>query len=157
MSSGGNGESRNWLAAKLAAAPLTARRAAAIISLFTLALTVLAAVAAHVVDREDFPSIGISAWWAVQTLTTVGYGDFVPQNTEGRLIGTIVMLVGISFVAVVTAAIAAALIEAARARRSSSGAEGDPLSPRLDEIIARLERLEQKVGDSRSGPPGAGD
>ena len=125
--------------------------------MFTLALTVLAAVVAHFVDREDFPSIGISAWWAVQTLTTVGYGDFVPQNTEGRLIGTIVMLVGISFVAVVTAAIAAALIEAARARRSSSGAERDPLSPRLDEIIARLERLEQKLGDSRSGPPSAGD
>jgi hypothetical protein len=88
-------------------------------------------------------------------VTTVGYGDFVPKNDEGRIIGSIVMLGGISFVAVVTAAIAAALIEAARARRSPDG-EGDALTARLDEIIRRLERLERDVGNSRSRPPGGG-
>jgi voltage-gated potassium channel Kch len=157
MSSGRHGEPRTVLVGRLTSASLTARRAAVIISLFTLALTVVAALAVHLLDREDFPSLGISAWWAVQTLTTVGYGDVVPQNSEGRIIGTIVMLGGISFVAVVTAAITASLVEAAGARASSSRAGEDALSPRLDEIIARMERLEERIDDSRSGPPGAGD
>jgi voltage-gated potassium channel len=157
MSSDRHGEPRAFLAGTLTSASMTARRAAAIISLFTLILTAVAALAVHLLDREDFPNFGISAWWAVQTLTTVGYGDHVPQNSEGRIIGAVVMLGGISFVAVVTAAITASLIEAARARASSSRAGEDALSPRLDEIIARLDRLEARVGGSSPRPPAEGD
>ena len=134
--------------------PLTARRAAAIISLFTLCLTLVAALLAFLLDRDDFPSMGIALWWAIQTVTTVGYGDFVPHNTEGRIIGSLVMLGGISFVAVVTASIAAALVEAARQRLSLSPEE-HPLASRLEEISMRLERLEKAVASS--SPPKPGD
>src|ERR1044072_6716925 len=79
---------------RLLSRPLAARRAAAIISLFTLTLTLLAATLAFALDRSDFPSIGISIWWALQTVTTVGYGDFVPHNTEGRIIGSLALLGG---------------------------------------------------------------
>lgn len=133
------------------AKPLTARRAAAIISLFTLSLTVVAATLAFFLDRDDFPNIGISGWWALQTVTTVGYGDFVPHNTEGRIIGSLVMLGGISFSAVVTAAIAAALVEAAR-RRANAKPEEHPLAGQLEQISARLERLEQAVARSARPP-----
>jgi len=61
-----------------------------------------------------------------------------------------VMLGGISFVAVVTASIAAALVEAARERLGTS-AEKHPLDSKLDEIAGRLERLEKAV--DRSSPP----
>lgn len=138
-----------WFAKRLLSAPLTARRAAGVISLFTLALTLVAATAAFVLDRSDFPNLGISIWWALQTVTTVGYGDFVPSNDEGRVIGAIVMLGGISFAAVVTASVAAALVEAAR-RRVSAEPEKHPLAPQLREIAARLERLEAAVGQRPS-------
>ena len=141
---------------RISAKPLTARRAAATISTFTLALTLIAATAAFLLDRDDFPNLGISIWWALQTVTTVGYGDFVPHNTEGRIIGSLVMLGGISFAAVVTASIAAALIEAARRRGiGPSGEDEDQLGPKLDEIVARLERLEEAVKGSST--PGRGD
>ena len=139
---------------RVSSKPLTARRAAAIISIFTLALTLIAATAAFLLDRDDFPNLGISIWWALQTVTTVGYGDFVPHNTEGRVIGSLVMLGGISFAAVVTASIAAALIEAARRRGIGPGESEDPLGPKLDEIAARLDRLEEAVKRSSSSRPG---
>lgn len=148
MPSEESGQSTNWVVKRISARPLTARRAALIISVFTLSLTVIAATAAFVLDRDDFPNLGISMWWALQTVTTVGYGDFVPHNTEGRIIGSLVMLGGISFAAVVTAAIAAALIETARRRGVGSERE-DPVGAKLDEIAARLERLEDAVKRSK--------
>jgi len=141
-------QSGNWVVKQVNARPLTARRAAAIISAFNLTLTLVAATGAFLLDRDDFPNLGISMWWALQTVTTVGYGDFVPHNTEGRIIGSVVMLGGISFVAVVTASIAAALVEAARQRRAAPSEH--PLGPKLDEIAARLERLEEAI---RRPPP----
>jgi voltage-gated potassium channel len=136
------------------AGELTARRAAGLISLFTLALTLIAAGLAFLLDRDDFPNLGISAWWALQTVTTVGYGDFVPHNAEGRVIGSLVMLGGISFAAVVTAAVTAALVEAAR-RRMRRTPDPNALASRLDEISFRLKRLEEAV-DRSSRPPGPG-
>ena len=117
--------------------------------MFTLTLTLVAATLAFLLDRDDFPNFGISIWWALQTVTTVGYGDFVPRNTEGRVIGSVVMLGGISFVAVVTASIAAALVEAARRRVGAVSDEG-VLSAQLEEISARLRRLEEAA--NRAGP-----
>ena len=104
-----------------------------------------------VFDREDFPNLGVSLWWAIQTVTTVGYGDFVPHNTEGRIIGGLVMLLGVSLVAVVTASIAAAFVNAAK-QRVLEDPEEHPLASKLDEIVERLDRIEAAVG--RPEPPG---
>ena len=65
--------------------PLTVRRAAQIIASVTVAVTILAAVLIHFTDRKSFPNIGDSLWWAIQTVTTVGYGDLVPTSAAGRL------------------------------------------------------------------------
>jgi voltage-gated potassium channel len=129
---------------------LTARRAAVVISLFTLSLTVIAAVLVFAFDREEFPNLGVSLWWAMQTVTTVGYGDFVPHSAGGRIVGALVMLVGVSFVAVVTAAIAAAFVQTAK-RKVGEDPERDAIALRLDEIVARLERLEDAL--ARANPP----
>ena len=85
------------------------------IGAFTLAVTGRRR-APCLLDREDFPSLGVSAWWALQTVTTVGYGDFVPTNSEGRLIGAVVMVVGVGFMTVITASIVATFVETARRR-----------------------------------------
>ena len=123
---------------------LTARRAAAIIASFTLAVTVLGGVVAWLTDPKDFPSLGDGLWWSLQTVTTVGYGDLVPTGARGRVIGAIVMLTGIGFLTVITAAVTAALIETARKR--AGGASERELSEQLDEISARLSAIEARVG-----------
>ena len=125
---------------------LTARRAAGVISLVTLVLTAASGIAIRLVDPDSFTSLGEGLWWAIQTLTTVGYGDVVPANTAGRVIGAVVMLNGIAFLTVITAAVTAMLIEQARtrARRGPVQAEStDPVTAAaLADIDSRLERIE---------------
>jgi voltage-gated potassium channel len=77
--------------------PPTALQAARIIATVTIAVTVTAGILMRVTDPREFPNIGDGLWWAIQTVTTVGYGDRVPTSPGGRLIAALVMLVGIGF------------------------------------------------------------
>ncbi len=120
--------------------PLTAPRAARIIASVTVSMTVIGGVLIHFTDKKTFPNIGDGMWWAVQTVTTVGYGDLVPKSTVGRLVAALVMLVGISFLAVITAAIASEFIESTR--RRIEGTRTDAVSVKLDQIGARLDAIE---------------
>jgi voltage-gated potassium channel len=123
--------------------PMTVPRAARIIASVTVAVTVLAAVLIHFTDRQTFPNIGDSLWWAIQTVTTVGYGDLVPASATGRLVAALVMLVGIGFLTVITAAITSTFIETARKRIEGNTRDG--ISTKLDEISARLEMIEARL------------
>jgi voltage-gated potassium channel len=123
--------------------PLTAARAARIIAFLTVSLTVVSGVVIHFLDRANFPNIGGGMWWAVQTVTTVGYGDEVPTSTGGRLVATLVMVLGIGFLTVVTAAITSTFVEAARSRMQAGA--GEPLEAKLDRIDARLDAIEAKL------------
>src|SRR6478672_475688 len=120
--------------------PLSVRRATSLIISVTFIVTIAGGVAIWLLDHKEYPDIGTSLWWAVQTVTTVGYGDVVPHNAVGRVIGTVVMVTGIGFIAVVTAAVTAALIEQARRRQRAS--EGPDTSVQLDRIEARLGAIE---------------
>jgi voltage-gated potassium channel len=121
--------------------PLTARRAARVIGTSTLLLTIAGGVTAWLIDRQDFDSLGDALWWAVQTVTTVGYGDVVPEHLAGRLIGGVLMLQGIALLTVITASVTATLIEQARRRR----AEPDAVLAKLEQIESRLEGMEQAM------------
>ena len=65
----------------------------------------------HTVQPEAFKSIFHSLWWAVVTLTTVGYGDVVPITMGGRVFTFFVMIVGLGVVAIPTGLIASALVQ----------------------------------------------
>ena len=58
------------------------------------------------VEGSNIKNFGDGLWWAVTTVTTVGYGDRFPVTTEGRLLAVLLMLAGISLVGVITASIA---------------------------------------------------
>jgi voltage-gated potassium channel len=75
-------------------------------------------------------------WWAIQTVTTVGYGDVTPRAPSGRIVATFVMLAGIAFLAIVTASITSTFVE--RANRDRESAE-DMQEQRLEERLAGME------------------
>ncbi len=106
--------------------------------MITLVITLLGGTLAWLIDRNEFTSLGDSIWWALQTVTTVGYGDVVPRETDGRVIGVILMLQGIGLITVVAAAVTATLIEQVRERRGGSGAQ-------LERIEQRLAAIEQAL------------
>lgn len=132
---------------------LSARRAAAVISVVTVILTVAGGIAIRLVDPENISSLADGLWWAVQTLTTVGYGDVVPEGTAGRLIATVAMLNGIAFLTVITAAVTATLIEQMRSRpirQEDQEQSPDPaIMTALAEIGSRLEAIEASMSASR--------
>ena len=103
---------------------LTARRAAGIIAVFTVMITVAGGVLERFLDHQEYPTIGKGLWLALQTVTTVGYGDVTPKQPVGRFIAAVVMLAGIGFLAVVTAAVTASLVESSR-RRFAAQSEAD--------------------------------
>ena len=58
----------------------------------------------------NITSYGDALWWSCTTVFTVGYGDRFPVTLEGRLVAVVLMLIGIGFVGVVTASVAAWMI-----------------------------------------------
>ena len=117
----------------------TPRTAAVVIACVTTTMTVAAGVLMTVVDHKAFPSIGSGLWWGVQTVTTVGYGDHVPETVAGQITAAVVMLLGIGFITVITASITGAFVS--RTQKQTTG--DDPLrAQQLQDIIARLERIE---------------
>jgi voltage-gated potassium channel len=87
---------------------------------------------------------GLALWWALVTVTTVGYGDIVPASIAGRFAAILLMFAGIGFVSALSAAIVSHYV----------GEQGRKDSAALDERLARIEagldRLERAVKDSRS-------
>ena len=122
---------------------LTPARAVWAIASATTAVTLACAILIRLVDHSEFDSIWLGLWWAVQTVTTVGYGDVVPHQTSGRVIAAILMLSGIGFLTVVTAVITAAFLETVR-RRLGDPAQKELLA-KLDDMNARLQALESSL------------
>jgi voltage-gated potassium channel len=123
----------------------TPRGAAIVIAVVTTLITLGAGLLMTVVDSADFPSLGGGLWWAVQTVTTVGYGDHVPSSATGQIVAALVMLLGIGFITVITASITSAFVERSRKQRRAerdSVATAAQLQSVEQRIDARLERIE---------------
>jgi voltage-gated potassium channel len=123
--------------------PPSVRNAAGVIVLVTASIVVGAGVLISVIDHEEYPSIGLGLWWALQTVTTVGYGDVTPAQVSGRIVGAVVMLQGIALLAIVTAVITSTFV--ARASRDyQAQVARDELSDR-EFIERRFDELERKL------------
>jgi voltage-gated potassium channel len=98
-------------------------------------------------EREHGVSTWDGIWWAVTTVTTVGYGDIEVHSDAGRIIAITIMLVGIGFVALLTAFIADRFIS----QQQETEEKEDQVLEELKEIRLRLEALEQ-ASSTRAGP-----
>ena len=133
--------------------PPSVRNAAGVIVVATVVVVVGAGFVITLLDSEEYPSLGIGLWWALQTVTTVGYGDVAPKNVSGRIVGAVVMLEGIAFIAIVTALITSTFV--ARATREAEAARAkDDLSDRelMEKRFAELERKLDLLATGRREP-----
>jgi voltage-gated potassium channel len=97
-------------------------------------------------EPERFGHLGEGLWWSIATITTVGYGDFVPATATGRMIGAALMLVGIAALAFVTATMATVILGEVRAEEELIEREESEILSLLSELNERLQRLEQAAG-----------
>lgn len=86
-------------------------------------------------DESGFTSIGVSCYWAITTLTTVGYGDISPQSPLGRAVASIIMILGYGVIAVPTGIVTAELVSPTTSKVStqacpSCSAEGHSFDAR---------------------------
>jgi voltage-gated potassium channel Kch len=126
------------------------RTAAGVIVTATTVVVVAGGVLMRVLDHDEYSDIWVGMWWALQTVTTVGYGDVTPKNPSGRIIATFVMLQGIAFLAITTAAITSTFVARANKERDMAhAADEDDTEARIEAqlkgIDQRLDRLERML------------
>ena len=131
----------------------TPRGAAVVIGITTVAITAGSGLLMTVLDRDNYPSLGSGLWWAIQTTTTVGYGDHVPTTVAGQLVAAVVMVFGIGFLTVITAAITSTFVARSHREQKDSDA-GTPTVEQVLQLDARLERIESALSGA-SQPPRA--
>jgi Ion channel len=129
---------------------------------FGLALTFLllalaGGVVIRLVDKHDFDSLGLAFWWALQTVTTVGYGDVVPTTDVGRVVGSLEMVLGISFVALLTAVVTSTVVRRAQsvAEEAESAQQARDIKRLVDalaEIRQAIAALDTRLDELDSGP-----
>jgi len=126
--------------------PLSVRSAVGVIVTATAVVVVVGGALMRFLDHDEYSNVWVGMWWALQTVTTVGYGDVTPQHTSGRIVATFVMLYGIAFLTITIAALTSTFVARAQRERELMQSESDepavnPASAR--EVAERLDRIEE--------------
>jgi len=125
---------------------LSLARAIATIVVVAILLVLVAGLLVRIVEPETFDSIGLSYWWAVTTVTTVGYGDIVPESPGGRVVAAMLMLTGLALIPTLTSVIVSTLLS--KSRRSEQDRiehlekEQATVLARIEERLERIERAQ---------------
>jgi len=144
-----------WIDRKLSSRALRPRYAARVIATIWISTVILFGLVERIVDPDTFDTVWLAFWWAIQTITTVGYGDVVPGSSAGKAIAAILMLGGLSLLSIITATITSAFVARRQAELQAAGT--DPIMLRFDELAARLDGIEAELrgrgGDAPAGSP----
>ena len=137
---------------------VVSRRVFPFLALTTLTVALVAGFVVTVIDKQDFPDYGTAVWWAVVTLGTVGYGDVVPHTGWGRVVGSVVIIVGVTFIAFVTAVITSLFVEEEqkthrRVTEDAQRAYQDEMRLLLEDMSSRLSTVEALLHDMQSQRP----
>jgi len=135
-------------------------RVAAYVTLTASLVVFMASLAVYDAERgapdASITSYGDAVWWALTTITTVGYGDEYPVTGQGRLVAVLLMVGGIALLGVVTAAVASWFVgrvtEAAQAQDDEDDAA---LLAEVRELADEVRRLRAELAD-RVRPTGSG-
>jgi voltage-gated potassium channel len=118
---------------------LTLVRAIATVVAVAVALVLIAGVLVRVVEEQTFTSLGLAYWWAMETVTTVGYGDVVPHTAAGRVLASLLMLTGLALIPTLTSVIVSTLLAKRR----------DEQQERLESMLNRVERRLSDLEDDQ--------
>ena len=110
-----------------------------------MSLALIAAILETIVD-SGINGFNNALWWAIVTVTTVGYGDVVPETTPGRLIAALLMLAGVSAIPITTSLVVSVFLTRMQARQREQDA-----AERV-EIVEHLERIEQTLAQMGAEP-----
>lgn len=95
----------------------------------------------HNVEGTKITNLGDAFWWAVATVTTVGYGDVYPITAEGRIVAGILMIVGLAILGILISTLGAGLIES---RLKPKPKPGEDTKNKIKEAIDILELLQKE-------------
>ena len=146
---------------------LFTRRSLYVAAPLALIFTIYAAIYVYMAEKPhtdaNIHGLGDAGWWALVTLETVGYGDVYPHTASGRIMAVLLMLVGVAFFGLITAALASLFVEndgssldvgkleRLAAKRKKHGWTDEQYAEKKKKVIgpSRLERLEalRKNGD----------
>ncbi len=121
---------------------ITATRALLFIVGLTIFVVLVSAFVMWISDDQEFNTFGRSVWWSVQTVTTVGYGDVVPDSTLGRFVAGLVMLMGVAFISILSGVTASVLVQNLRQRRGLDRTE--LLLERVEDLHRRLDEMDSR-------------
>ena len=123
---------------------LTLRKAVGLIVGVATVLSVVAAVLLWAID-PGIDTFGDALWWAVSTVSTVGYGDVLPETGGGRLVATALMLTGLALIPLITSTVVSILVsQRTREAREEELRDLHQILERLDAIDRRLAGLESR-------------
>jgi voltage-gated potassium channel len=115
-------------------------------------LAVVGAILMRFADPHNFPSIGLAIWWALQTVTTVGYGDVVPTTDWGRVVGGAEMVIGVAFIAFVTAGVTSAVLQRGQVQQEEADrAREEQHTQTVVDALARTDQTLAELGDRLAG------
>jgi voltage-gated potassium channel len=136
--------------------PPSVRLAANVIVTATVLVVVVGGVMMRVLDHKEYASVWLGMWWVLQTVTTVGYGDLTPESPIGKILTSLVMLWGVAFLAIITAAITSVFVARAQRERAadaeSAAAAERTVGDRLDQIDAQLQQLRELLERTPPAP-----
>jgi voltage-gated potassium channel len=116
------------------------------IAALTLLLVVIAGIAVRETDPTRFPNVWRGLWFALVTVTTVGYGDTFPTSAAGRVAASMLAIVGIGFLGLATGAIGAHFVNAdAEEKHEESTDRQDEILAELKKVTARLDQIEAQL------------
>jgi voltage-gated potassium channel len=119
------------------------RRVFPFLALATLSLGLAAGFVVTLIDRKDFPTFGTGVWWSIVTLGTVGYGDVVPHTAWGRVLGGILIVIGVTFISFLTATVTSYFVAAEQ--EESKVAEHEERLEVQAQTTEGLRRIEQRL------------
>jgi voltage-gated potassium channel len=123
-------------------ANLRLRGAVLVIVVAATILSLVAAIVERLIDPA-FDSMGDALWWSVTTVSTVGYGDIVPESTAGRIAASVLMLTGLALIPTLTSVVVSALVaQRSRGERIADQQRFERLVELLETLDERLTRLE---------------
>ena len=136
-----------WYERRVERKGLRPRFAAYLILAAWLVAVVIYGVVEHETDPSTFHTVWLGMWGGVETVTTVGYGDVVPQSTAGKIVASVVMLGGLSFLAIITALITSSFVT--RAQTDAQAGAPDDVLDQLHEISAQLAAVKEELARER--------